>query len=102
MDVLFKKNKPGGIVTHEEIAALRGKLTNHEFSRLLCCGEAAIPERTVARWVKGDRIPRGPAVALLRLVEQILNDGQVTREQVLAKAGYPVVVRSIDEIKKDF
>lgn len=87
-------------MTHEEIAALRGKLTNHEFSRLLSCGGEAIPERTVARWVRGDRIPRGPAAALLRLVEQILKEGQVTKEQVLAKAGYPVVVRSIDEIKK--
>ena len=89
-------------MTHEEIVALRGKLNNYEFALILSCGEAAISERTVSHWVKGDRIPRGPAISLLRFVEQVLTDGQVTREQVLAKAGYPVIVRSIEEIKKDF
>lgn len=86
----------------DEIAALKGNYTCYELALFLSWGDGVVSERDVARWVRGDRAPRGPATALLRLVEQIIKDGQVTRAQVLAKAGYPVVVRPIKEIQKEF
>lgn len=89
-------------MTKEEIARLKGHYTCYELALFLSWTDGVVSERDVARWVRGDRAPRGPATALLRLVEQIMRDGQVTRAQVLAKAGYPVVVRSINEIKKEF
>lgn len=89
-------------MTRDEIATLKGHYTCYELALFLSWGDGVVSERDVARWVKGDRVPRGPATALLRLVEQIIKDGQITREQVLAKAGYPVLVRPIKEIQKEF
>jgi DNA-binding transcriptional regulator YiaG len=60
-------------------------LTNYEFSFIL-----GVSEKTVESWRGGWRTPQSSSATLIRLVGRIADQGQVTREELLAKVGYQV------------
>lgn len=66
----------------KEVKEIQGGLTNYEFSFIL-----GVTERTVEHWRGGQRTPRGPAKTLLLWAKEILNNGQLTKGQLLRKVG---------------
>jgi len=80
-------------VTPVELKEFQGKYNNYELGIFLSHGDGVVSEKTVGRWINGDRLPRGPAMSLLYLVRQILEKGKVTREEILIKVGYGFKIR---------
>ena len=58
-------------------------VTNYEFAFIL-----GVSEKTVEAWRGGRRRPQGSSATLIRLVGRVADHGQVTREELLSKAGY--------------
>lgn len=56
--------------------------TNYEMALML-----KISEKTWEHWLNGRRTPRGPSMALVKLVLNVLQGNPVTREGLLAKTG---------------
>jgi DNA-binding transcriptional regulator YiaG len=76
-----------------EIKKIKGNFTNYELSVMLSHGTGKVPEDTVQRWVSGRRNPRGPAASLICLVSEILENGQVTKKELLSKIGSGIDIK---------
>jgi DNA-binding transcriptional regulator YiaG len=56
--------------------------TNYEMALMM-----EISEKTWEHWLNGRRCPRGPSLALVKYVLNVLQGNPVTREWLLAKTG---------------